>query len=258
MDAAPATEPPPLSTVDAAAGAASPSDEAPPAQPAPEPPTVDVYGKKVLVSDLVRHFDPACRNRCDEGVRKVGRPAPRGFKGVFFVRELCPCTVTGYLAEHPPAPEDLPPPVVGAAARAALEGKAPAPKGDHAIAKARRLREELADERAALECIRAPLREESEAIAAAAKAIDEEAKRAGAEVCAAYDALAAARDRVSNADEWLARVGVARSENAARERRYIEKNAGAIVHQEHLAKRVEKVERRLALVVARHPEAAVE
>src|SRR5882724_4198909 len=135
--------------------AGSPADAAP-ASPVPVPPTVEVWGKQILVSELIEHFDPECRDRCEEGRVKVMRPMPKPFKGTVQVRELCACTVRRYAEAHPP--ED----VLGglsSAARAAARGPRPKGAGGGARDKLTRLRTEISRETTRLMTLRAQIAE---------------------------------------------------------------------------------------------------
>lgn len=264
MDAALATETSepsstPVATSDGGsdpvAGAAPP----PPDAPAPEPRTVTIHGQKVTLAELVRHFDPICP-RCAEGIVMVGRPVPKGFKGVIRVPELCDCTVRLWEATHP-APAEAIEPEIGARARRALAG-APPPKNDHATKQAARLRAALERQREELAAAEAP-------IAVETAALDTEERQNRERVAILADSNKDARARLealrAQVSGVLAEIGAIEEAFGNREtlgrsimerRRQLEgKHAGVMKRADNLRADIEKLERRLALALA-HEEAA--
>ncbi len=260
--------------VDPAAGSpaeAAPASPMPPtaAEPAP-PPTVEIYGKQVLVADLVAHFDPECPDRCTEGMITVMRPMPKPFKSTMPVKELCACTVRRYVAEHPPE-------AVGGLSKAARAVLAPARAShttDGAREKLGRLRGELSKETTRILSIRAR---------AAEKTSDGEAELASiaaaeADLVAAAASRgqrwASAQKRHDELVEQLRAVDLAilaidsedtiakeAAERSGARRRVLEETIAAARAKElpvegPALKSIEKLERRIAAVLIHHPELA--
>lgn len=271
MDAAPAREIQPEPSAAASSAEGEPPEATAQGPAAPAPASVDIHGAKVLVSELVKHFDPACPEKCDEGSLKVGRPLPRGFKGVMWVRELCACTVRGYVAQHPPTAVPPPDPVVGARARAALAGAPPAPRPERGTKRLAVLETELARERRALEDLRAGTGTRVAPVAESLAALDAEEvaaarARASAEGTKVYVTaeLEQMRARVSGlqaefhaANERLAAADLERGAFARRrtdlEEKLAAERARVAPAEAAAEKRIEKLARRAATVRAYNP-----
>ena len=250
MDAAPATEP---SSNDPAEAGGGVNPDAGAAVP-PKPQTVKIGGEDVELAVLQRHYDPECDEKCAEGVIIVGRPMPRGFKGVIRVPELCGCTIRGYRAAHPPAPLE---PVIGARALAELEGRSRS-KNDHSEKQAARLRAALAEKQA-------QLAETEMGYQSEIAALDEEAARAAIAIDVSKDLIAAAQAdlealraqvhgaqaRIGERQDELARDEMAAAAIAARRRDSEDRHAGVMKRAANLRSEIEKLERRLALAEQR-------
>lgn len=235
---------------------------------APTPPTVNIYGKDVLVSDLIQHFDPECGDRCTDGMIVVRRPMPKPFKGTMPVKELCACTVRRYVSEHPPA-------VAGGLSRAARAVLAPA-RASHtsegAKLKLKRLRDELAAQTTHLMGIRARLTDttgEAEAELQGLADADAEMLRAAGtrgerwaaaqkrhdelvESLRAVDTLILAID----GEETIAKEAAdkVRARRQVLEETIATARARAAPIEGPALKGIEKLERRISAVLIHHPE----
>jgi hypothetical protein len=262
---------PPSSQEPTAVEAGSPDGAAPvsPAEnPKPVPATVEVWGKQILVSDLIEHFDPSCRDRCEEGRVKVLRPMPKPFKGTVVVRELCVCTVRRYAEAHPP--ED----VLGGlspAARAEARGARPG-AGGAARDKLTRLRTEISRETTKLMTLRAQIVDRVAPLEAALEEIGHADGAARADVDSRASRSAAAQHRKDECVRALHAIeailvgiedeatrAAADAEDRARRRRTTEADlerlrATISPAEGPLVKSIEKLERRIATVLAYHPE----
>lgn len=255
------------------------AEAAPPAPAAPEPETVDIWGKKVLVSELVALFDRDCRHRCAEGVLKVMRPRPKPFKGTMPVREICACCVMRYAQDNPPELSGG----LSAEARAALKAAEPSsvPRGDAPAAaperapgagRLSRLREQLARESTALMAIRAArtektavlereLAEVSTGAAARAAAEDSRAGRRASALVRKEDCVRALHaielilvdlEREEEAAVASAAPAAARAAELTAE---IERVSASSADQERAPlRRIEDLEGRVRIVLIRHPE----
>ena len=263
---------PPSSQEHTAVEAGSPDGAAPvsPAEnPKPVPPTVEVWGKPILVSELIEHFDPECPTRCEEGRVKVMRPMPKPFKGTILVRELCACTVRRYAETHPP--EDL----VGGlspAAKAAAREVGRQPSGGAARDKLTRLRTEVSRETTRLMTLRAQIADRVAPLEATLEAIGQADGYARLDDDSRASRLAAAQHRKDECVRALhaiesilvgiegetERAAAAASDRASRRRTTqadLERLRGTISPAEGpLVKSIEKLERRIATVLAYHPE----
>lgn len=248
-----------------------PADAAPPAPAPPKVETVSIWGVDVPVSEIVTLFDPKCPDRCVDGVLKVMRPMPKPFKGTMPVRELCACGVRRYAEAHPPEVSGG----LSAAARAAL-----APDGTTAAesaespgrAKLGRLREQLARETTRLMAARAVAGDKTTAL---------EAERAGLERAAAAldvgtrarmdrrvlatvrkEECARAIGRIArelvelDAEDEAAALAIAPSVARARDidAALARTRAASEPVERPILAAIEKLERRIATVVAYHPE----
>lgn len=265
---------PPSSQEPTAVEAGSPDGAAPvsPAEnPKPVPPTVEVWGKPILVSDLIEHFDPECPARCEEGRVKVMRPMPRPFKGTILVRELCACTVRRYAEAHPP--DDM----LGGlspAARVAAKEAIRRPSGDAARDKLTRLRTEISRETTKLMTLRAQIADRVAPLEAALEAMGQADADARADADSRASRLAAAQHRNDECVRALHAIEIiligieeethraaADVEERGRRRRTteaeLERLRATISPAEGpLVKSIEKLERRIATVLAYHPELA--
>ncbi len=224
------------------------------------------------MTELLACFDPSCPHRCDHGLRKVGRPAPRGFKGVIWSKEACVCTVRGWLKAHPEdgkPVEDVVP--LGRAARAAAKvlSASPAERGSKRLGI---LRAELAREQETLRSLGERLESGTAALTGEVAAIDEEEvenqrrltaaestkKLSSSRLEALRAELSGLQAEIREAEHEIERTTWARSSFGLRRQEVQRKLAAArerLAPQEAAArKRIEKLERRISTLVAYHPE----
>lgn len=243
------------------------------AQPDPQVQThVEILGENVAISDLPSLADRDCRQRCVDGVVKVGRPAPRGQKGVRIVREVCTCVVQELgrrraAAAPVVAPETGVGTVVEAPAPPARPSRASVQIANliGALAAVRGRREEVLSriqQRTAVIVVdQARLSVLEGELAQRQRQTAEDAERIAEQVAVAEEELRVLRER-------LVQVG---AEKGAQERRAAEiaaraAAAAAVIEAEtardrpalqHAEQAIEKLERRLRTVVAYHPEAVL-